>query len=329
MKTGFIKKIAALSAVSMLWAGAALAETYTLRMGNVVSGEAASGRILTAVAERLNARKDLNLKVEVFNDGVLGDEFSVLDQVSRSSVEGMVAQGVTILQPRDEKFAIEELPFFFPSTHVAHEALDGEYGAMITEEAKKHGFTILAFWENGMRHYTNSRAPIVTPEDTKGLRFRSGQSAVRLDMFAAIGATALPLPFGELFGALQQGLVDGQETPLELITTAGLYNVQKYLSMSGHIYNSAPVIVSTAWFESLPDNVRDAIREEFFKGRLEQRELAGKATLEFKQKLIDNGMQVNDVDRAAFLAVTEKVWKDWEPKIGSDWIAVARKYRGN
>lgn len=315
-------------ALALFSVGSASAQSRaTMRVSTVTPEDHPASRVLRQVAERLNGRADLNLVVEVFPGAVLGGDVETLDQVARGAIQGTVAGGGTLLQPYNPKFALEELPFLFPSREAAYKGMDGKLGQTLASLAEKHGFVILSYWENGFRHFTNSKRPIRTPADMTGLRFRSAEVAIRLDMFRALKASAVPMPFPELYQALQQGVVDGQENPISLISTAGLHTVQKHLSLSGHVWNSLPVIVSKEWFEALPKNVQAAVREEFYNARVEERAAIEKADTELLGQLKQKGMQVSEIDKAAFQKATDAVWTMYEKRIGEDLMAMAREAR--
>lgn len=297
-----------------------------MRIGTVTPETHPSSRVLKQVVERINAR-NVNVKAEVFAGAALGGDMELMDQVARGVIAGSVAGGAGVLAPFDPKFGIEELPFMFPSREAAYRAYDGDLGKLLGKLAEKQGFRIIAFWENGFRHFTNSRRPIVTPADMRGLRFRSAEIAIRLDMFRQLKASAVPMPFPELFQALQQGIVDGQENPIALIQAAGFANVQKYLSLSAHIYNSMPVVVSRTWWESLGEAARTAITEEFVRGRDEQRALLAGLERDLLGQLEARGMQVAEIDRDAFRAATDAVWKVHEGQFGPELMSLAREVR--
>ncbi|WP_188850530.1 DctP family TRAP transporter solute-binding subunit [Aureimonas glaciei] len=311
----------------LMGTGAAAAQT-TMKIANVAPASHPSGIVLQEIADALNARDDINLDVQVFNDGVLGSEMETLDQINSGVLEGQVAQGISIFQPYSPQFGVEELPFLFPTREAAYAAVDGEFGQLIAAKAEEHGFKILAFWENGFRHFTNSKRAIVVPSDMSGLRFRTAESQIRLAMFASLGASAVALPFTELYAALQQGVVDGQENPLALISKASLANVQKYLSTSGHIWNAAPIVVSKVWWDGLDQPTQSAVQTAFDEAKMRERQLIAQGDEQLVEELKAAGMEVNEVDKQAFQTATETVWARSEETIGADLMALARQIRG-
>jgi len=225
--------------------------------------------------------------------------------------------------------AIEELPFLWSSREQAYAAYDGELGAKLTEAIGKNGVRVLAYWENGFRHFTNNVKPIVRPADMKSIKFRTAESAIRLDMFKQLGAAAVPMPFTELFTALQQGTVDGQENPLSIIDSSRLYEVQKYLSLSGHIWNASLMVVSPGRWNKLSAEDRKVIEANALKYRLVARELIREQDDKLLTELKAKGIAVNEVDKAAFKKAVEPVWAKYEAKFGKDIMDIVRKYSGN
>jgi len=320
------KLIPVVIAASLTFVSAVQAQTV-VRVATIMPDSHPVGVVLKKVALKLNARKDLNLKTEIYANGTLGGDLEALDQVMRGALQIQALGGISMLQGYDPKFGIEELPFLFADRQSAYNAMDGKLGDAITKLAEKQGLTIIAYWENGFRHFTNSKRPIITPSDMSGLRFRSAESRIRLEMFRQLKASAIPMPFPELYQALQQGVVDGQENPVALITTASLFSVQKHLSFSGHIWGAIPIVVSKKWFDGLTEAQRTAIRQEFFNARIEQRALTQNSEAEQVKFLKSKGMQVTQVDTKAFRAATEGVWKFAESDFGPELMTIAREVR--
>jgi tripartite ATP-independent transporter DctP family solute receptor len=320
--------LAALVMSCGIHAAPALADgPVVMRMASVTPEQHPVSIVLKKVQSRINARPDLNLKMELFVGGTLGGDLEAMDQVSRGAVQGSAAGGISVLQGFDPKFGIEELPFLFADHQAAYKAMDGKLGNAVASLAEQYGLKILAYWENGFRQFTNSKRAIVTPKDMAGLRFRSAESKIRLEMFKQLKASAMPMPFTELYQALQQGVVDGQENPVALITSASFYTVQKHLSMSGHIWNAIPIVVSKKWYDGLNEKQRVAIREEFYNARVEERGLIESTEAEQLKLLKSKGMQVTNVNTAAFRQATDGVWKTAEPIFGAEWMAIARQVR--
>ncbi|QSQ08290.1 Solute-binding protein [Koleobacter methoxysyntrophicus] len=266
------------------------------------------------------------LKVELYPNGQLGSDRQAIEGVSLGTIE-MTIPAAAVLSGFEEKFMVFDLPFLFESREAAHRALDGELGQKLSELLIPHGLKNLVFAENGFRNITNNKKPITTPDDLKGLKIRTMENPVHIAAFKALGANPTPMAFGELFTALQQGTVDAQENPISLIYTSKFYEVQKYCTLSGHVYAPTAVLINNDFYNSLPEDLQKIIREAAVAYRDYQRELAGQQDTEFIAKLKEAGMQVNELtpeQKKAFVEATKVVYEQFESKIGKDLIEMAR-----
>ena len=326
-KAVVFRLVAALFAVLIALAPPVFAAQYVIRVANVTPSTDPSGRTLADFERAVEAETGGRVDVRVFNDGVLGGELDTLDQVRFGALEMMLAHGIVLWQRMVPQLAVEELPFLFPTHEAAYAAIDGDFGAAITRLIEPTGFKVLAYWENGFRHFTNSKRPIVTPEDMRGLKFRSAESRIRLDMFRSLGALAVAMPFPELYTALQQGTVDGQENPLSISYGAKFYEVQKYLSLSGHIWGAAPLVANAAWWRSLPGDIQEALLRNARRFAAVQRQRVVEDDARLVKLFQERGVQVNEVNKEAFIRATQSVWEQWRPVIGNELMQLAERYR--
>jgi tripartite ATP-independent transporter DctP family solute receptor len=233
----------------------------TYKIANVLTPTHPYNVSLQKFAEDIKAESSGRIQFEILHSGVLGGDVEQLTQVIAGSLDSVVMGGVSVFQNFNKKSGVEELPFLFKDLETARQAYDGEFGQKINEEIiVPLGLVPLGYMENGLRHFTNSKRPIVKPADMKGIKFRSGVSPIRIEMFRLLDAQAVSMAFPELFTGLQQGTVDGQENPLAIIYSSKFYEVQKYLSMSGHIYNSGPIIFNKKIWEAMPGEDQELIR---------------------------------------------------------------------
>jgi len=235
--------------------------------------------------------------------------------------------GTGSLQPFDPKFGVVEMPYAWQSQQHAYRALDGDLGKALEKLADSKNLVIVSWWENGFRHITNNRGPIRTPEDLKGMKIRVTPDKVRLDTFTALGASPAPLAFGELYSALQQGVFDAQENPLSIIYTSSFFEVQKFVSLSGHVWGAASLIVSKPVWNRISADDRKLVQAAAAKWRDAQRKMVQDSEAEMIANLKAKGMAVNEVDKAAFEKAVQPVWKAYEPVLGSELLGLVRKYR--
>jgi tripartite ATP-independent transporter DctP family solute receptor len=185
--------------------------------------------------------------------------------------------------------------------------------------AEKKGIKIIAVWENGYRHITNSKRPINGPDDLKGLKLRVPEGKWRVKMFQAYGANPSPMKFSEVFTALQTGVMDGQENPFTQIYSAKFQEVQKYLSLSGHVYTPAYVTVGTKKWASLPDDVRKILEDTAMETQAFVYATAAKDDTDLLGKLKAAGMQVNEVNKDAFIAASKPIYQEFGKEVpGAD-----------
>jgi tripartite ATP-independent transporter DctP family solute receptor len=213
--------------------------------------------------------------------------------------------------------AIFGLPFLFSMPQEAWRILDGPIGDRLAALTEKQGLKVLAWWDNGVRHITNNARPIKEPVDLHGIKLRTPKDPMTIDIFNTLGANPTPIAFGELYLALRQGTVDGQENPLVNIWSSKLYEVQKYLSLSGHKYEMTPFIVSPKTWQSLSVQDQKAIGDAVQLAKTYQRlELVRQESM-LLDKLVAAGIRVNTTNQYAFRQATKPVYKSWRKKMGA------------
>ncbi len=184
----------------------------------------------------------------------------------------------------------------------------------------KKGIRVLSYWENGFRHITNNKRPIYKPADLAGLKIRTPEDKITIAIFKALGANPAPLAFGELYMALSQGLFDGQENPVTNIYYSKLYEVQKYLSLSNHKYETCPLIISEKLWQKLSPENQKILKDAAMKYAQEHRKLNIKTNNDLIEEVKKAGVQVNEADIAALRAATQSVYKEFEPTFGKELI---------
>jgi len=214
------------------------------------------------------------------------------------------------------------LPFLFSDADAAHKVLSGPVGERLNKRFAEVGIVVLDWWDNGIRHITNSKRPINMPADLKGLKIRTPADPMTVDIFQALGAATQQIAFGELYVALQQGVVDGQENPLANIASNKLYEVNKYVSLSGHKWESTPFLMSQVAVKKVKpaelEIIKKAAKEA---GALQRRLMAEtdrKLLAEFKA---NPNIAVNQANRAEFQAATASVVEKWKAKPFGSFVA--------
>ncbi|MBT2570484.1 DctP family TRAP transporter solute-binding subunit [Planococcus sp. ISL-110] len=298
-------------------------DTYTIRLAHLVPEEQSSHIAAVAFKEKLEAESDGRLKVELYPNGQLyGSDREAIEAVQLGNVE-MTIPAVAAMASFNEKFQVFDLPFLFNNNEAAYRALDGELGQELMADLENNDMKGLVFGENGFRHVSNNEGPIESPEDMEGLKMRTLESPLHTDTFNAFGANASPFAFGELYTALQQGTYDAMDCPISLYYTNKFYEVQDYLTLTGHVYAATALLVNNDFYNGLPEDLQELMMEASEEFRSEQRELAQQQDAEFLDQLKAEGMQVNDLtdeQRDLFREAAESVYTKYEDQIGRDVI---------
>ena len=313
-----IAGIAALVAALVL--GPSAASARTLRIGYILSTDSQLGAGAKLFAEELAMRTENRIMIEQFPNSALGGEVEMLKGVQLGAIDLAFITGAPLPNIVPE-VGVFNIPFLFRDAAHAHAALDGPIGQEYLQKFRAKDLVALAWGENGMRHITNSKRDVRTPDDLKDLKLRLPQSDVMLAGFKALGADVAPLPFPQLYGALQSGQFDGQENPIATIQASKFSQVQKFLTVSGHVYDPAVIVMSVDAFEELDEGDKEAIVAAAKLGAKASREFAADAQAKGVAALAEAGMQVTrEIDAGAFAAAMAGATPEFENRFGADVI---------
>jgi tripartite ATP-independent transporter DctP family solute receptor len=209
------------------------------------------------------------------------------------------------------EYAAFGMPFLFANLSQAWKLLDSPVGKELADKSAEKGLIVLGYWDNGVRHMSNSKKPILKPEDMKGLKMRTPPDAVTVDIMQSLGAEAQQIKFAELYVALQQGVVDGQENPLMNIHASKLYEVQKFISLTGHKYEMTPFLMSKRTWDKLSEADKKAVREAAAEATALQRKLSQESDEKLVADLKSKGVRIDVADKSAFEKATSKVDDKW------------------
>ena len=255
----------------------------------------------------LVAQKSGNkITVKLFPGGTLGGDLQTVSALQGGTLE-MTVLNAGILSAQVKEFGVFDLPFLFASPQEADAVTDGAFGKNLLARLNDKGLVGLGYWELGFRNLTNSKRPITKVEDIAGLKIRVIQSPIYIDMFNALGATATPMPFPELYPALEQKAVDGQENPFTLIRTSKLYEVQKHLAVTRHVYNPQAVIVGKKLWDALSAAEKKIVSDAVAEATTYQRQLSRTQADEALAELKKSGMQVTEFAPAEMQRLRDKV----------------------
>lgn len=248
--------------------------------------------------------------VQVAPAAQLGDDVPILTSLRSGTVDFAAnSQGsISSVVPEYSAFG---MPFLFPSLQAAWTVLDGPVGQELAKRSAEKGLVVLGYWDNGIRHISNKVRPINVPADLKGLKIRTPPDAVTIDIMQALGAEAQQIKFSELYVALQQGVVDGQENPLMNIWSSKLYEVQKYISFTAHKYEMTPFVMSKRSYDKMSEADRKIIREAAAEATLYNRKLSLESDQKLEGELKAKGIEFNRPNLAPFQAATKPVTEKW------------------
>lgn len=287
----------------VLKAGVVIDPTHPYSLGIIKFGD--------IVSQKTNGK----IKVQLYHSSQLGNERDLVEGLSMGSVD-IAAVSSAPVSSFVPKIAVFDLPYLFGSREQAYKVMDGPIGAQFFKELAAKKIVGLGWFENGFREITNSKRPINKPEDLKGLKIRVMESPVSIATFNAVGANATPMAWGEVFTALQQRTIDGQENPLPVIYTQRLYEVQKYLSLTDHFYSPALFLMSQATFSRLSAEEQRIVLDAAKEATAYEREVSKRQAEDFLDKCKEEGMIVNEVDKSAFAKAMEPVYARFEGQFG-------------
>jgi tripartite ATP-independent transporter DctP family solute receptor len=269
-------------------------------------------------AARIREATGGRVDIRVFPSSQLGSDTDTLSQLRSGAVELFTLSGL-IMATMVPPASINGIGFAFRDYAQVWPAMDGPLGAYIRAEIEKRSLVVMErIWDNGFRQTTTSTKPIRTPEDFHGMRLRVPVSPLWTSLFAALGASPASINFNETYAALQTHLADGQENPLAVIDTAKLYEVQKYCSLTNHMWDGFWLLANRRAWEALPEDVRPVVARELNRSAMDQRADVAKLNAELRGKLEGAGLVFNDVDPAPFRAALRQAgfYAEWRGKYG-------------
>lgn len=297
-------------------------ETKTIRAGIGLNDSHPQYLALLEWKKIVEEKTDGAIKVETYHSSQLGDDRSMTEALQIGSQEVTIPSTAPIANFVPE-YSVFDFPFLFPNEQVADKVLDGEVGQKFLNMLEDQNLVGLAYWENGFRDITNSERPIESAEDLQGLKLRTMENELHLDAFKALGANPTPMALGELFTAMQQGTVDGQENPIPTIYLQGFYEVQDYVSATNHIYSPFVFLMSKSFFDGLTEEQQTIVTEAAVEAGALNRELNREATAENLQDLKDEGMNYNEVSpeaRQEMIDLIQPVLDEYAEKIGTETV---------
>jgi tripartite ATP-independent transporter DctP family solute receptor len=321
-----MRKLIALVATVML-GGIAAAEAQTeIKFGHV--GEPGSLFQLSAeeFARRANEKLGDKAKVVVFGSSQLGTDEELMQKLLLGTAD--MALPSTVMSSVVPEFGLFEMPYLVKDREHMQRIEEEIFWPTLAPAAEAKGYKVLAVWENGFRNITNNVRPIVTPEDLSGIKHRTPSGEWRVKMFQAYGANPSPMPFAEVYSALQSGVMDAQENPFSQIYSAKFHEVQKFLSLTGHVYTPAFLIVSEDFWKKLPKDVQDTLARVARETGDFARSEGERLDRELQSKLAPP-MKSNEPDKEAFIKASAPVYEEFGKQVsgGAELIKTIQSLR--
>lgn len=330
MKRGIVLILrGALLSLGILPAVVQAQQSVTIRLGHVgFPGPASIFAIMAdEYAKRVNSSLKGKVEVKVFHSSQLGTDEQMMRGIKVGAPEMFVPS--TIMSTAEQRFGVFEMPYIIVSrAHMKKVTENKQIHKQLFDGLPAKGIRILGVWENGFRHITNNARPIVKPEDLKGIKLRVPGGVWRVKMFKAYGANPSPMPFAEVYSALQSGVMDGQENPFPQIASAKFHEVQKFLSLSGHVYTPAYLVVSEDFWKKLPKDIQSTLSKigwemgDFARSEGERldKELMGK---------LAPPMKANEVDKESFIKASSAIYEEFGREVpgGADLVKLIQSLR--
>ncbi|MGY4690763.1 TRAP transporter substrate-binding protein [Salibacterium sp. K-3] len=290
---------------------------YEITFGHVVSADTAKGKAAEHFGELLEEKTDGGISVEVLPDSQLGSDREIIEQMQSGTVQ-MNAPFTGVLPSFAPEYQVFDLPYLFEDKDHAYNSMNGELGDKLNSYLEESGVKVLGYWDGGFKHFTNSERPIETPEDMDGLKMRASQSPLISAQFETLNAGGISIDFSELYTALQQGTVDGQENPLSNIVTKKFYEVQDYMTYSAHAYMGYVLMISDQFYQDLPSEYQSAVDEAAAETTEWQWEKAAEDEEEYRKVVENSDMQVTELSedqKQQFKEATQSVYDVYKEEV--------------
>jgi len=301
-------------------AGDSKEDSVTLTVAHVLNETHPYHLAWMEVAKRVEERTDGAMHIDVFANGVLGNERDVIEGMQLGIVD-ISCMSTGALASFSPSFMALDLPFLFDSRENVYKVLDSEIGREMLDDLSDNMMVGIAFWENGFRDISNSKRDVVVPEDLKGLKLRTLENELQMDTFTTLGANAIPMAWGEVYTALQQGTIDGQENPLATIYLNKIHEVTTYISLTEHFYAAAPVVMSKKIYDKLDPEYREILVAAIEEVTDYEREISAQSDVDYLKSLKEDGVKiVEDIDKKLWREACQPVYDEYKEQIGEELL---------
>ncbi len=320
-----IVSLALMATLVLAFAVTGWSAEYTLKFANPVSKDHAWGKAADKFADMVRDITEGRVEIQPHHSGALASIREALEMAKTGQIDFVLA-GTGHVTGYVREIGITVLPYLWKDQETLFAALDGPFGVYMGSLMEAQGWKLAGWWDNGFRHVSNNRRPIMKPEDMRGLKIRCLPARVHVTFFRSLGAIPTPMGWTELYTGLQQGVVDSQENPPAMVYTGRLHEVQKFYSLTAHVNEPGVVLASKASLKKLPEELRLAVMVAMQKVNAWQREESNRDNEAVMEKLKDEGLKINEVPAETIAFFREKAQgvypeavKDFGPK-GEDLV---------
>ena len=319
------KTAIAAAALSAIGALPALAADYTLRLSHGDNENNPTHIGAVKFKELVEEYTDGRIEVQIFPSNQLGSEQEVAQALRMGSIEGEILYTGNLV-PLAPSVGVMMLPYAFTSTEEAHAAMDALKGPLNERLPQEAGVRVLGYFEKGFRVLTNSEREVKTLEDLEGLKIRVSKNNIAIKTFQSWGLDPIPMAWAEVFPALQQGVIDGQENPYTTAISSKFYEVQKYITEIHYLIWSGPIIVSERFYQGLPEDLQEALNRAGEEAAQHERQVSADETASAKEELVELGMVLSGApeDEAKWQEAAKALWPSFADDIGgAEWVEQA------
>lgn len=294
--------------------------TLELKAGHVLTEDSPYHLALTQWADEVYEKTEGRVKVDVFANSVLGNERDMIEALQMGTLDITLPNSAPLSNFTDA-LKVFDLPFLFMEPEDAYAVIDSEVGAGMLDSLSDIGVVGLSMWENGFRNIANNKGEIRTPDDLKGLKIRTMENPIHMASFKAWGADATAMAWGEVYTALQQKTIDGLENPFTPIYQNKLHEVAPFVTVTGHFYCPAPLLISKTTWEKISPEDQAVIRELSDKYKEVERQMCMEVDEDYKNRMMEEGVTVvEDIDKAAWRKAAQPVYDEYADEIGVDLL---------
>lgn len=296
-------------------------DTYVIKAGHAAAIDHFGQTTFEKFRDIVEANSNGKIKVEIHPAGELGGEREMLEMLLIGEIT-MMAPSSAPLDAVTKYMAAWDLPYLFPDHETAHKVLDGEIGQQVLDSMSEKGVVGIAYWENGFRHLTNSVKPVKSVAEMAGLKMRTLENPMQIKAWSLTGADAAPLGFTLLYDALKSKQFTAQETPLSLMYSMKFYEVQNYLTLTGHTYSPWPVVINKSFYDKLPEDLQKIVKDAVIEARDYNRQLSKEDEQKSLQLLKEAGMEVTELSveqKQQFKQAMAEIYTDVKEDVGDEF----------